>query len=380
MTTPVNMVTAFAPIERSPAEELERQAQHLLSVSPFLRAILDAVPDVLMVLNANRQIVLANGAALTKLETVEDFVRSMRPGEALGCIHADGNLGCGTTEFCRTCGAFRAILESRSGRPAVQECRITRRGTGESLDLRVHATPFCVGTDSFTIFVLTDISDEKRRRALEHIFFHDILNTATAMRAAADLLRRSGPEITSELAEVTRNLVDRLIEEIASQRQLTDAENNELIVNPVFVDVAELLQQLASTWSRHDVAAGRDVCVKPLAVTPLLVSDLILLRRVIGNMLKNALEASQPGEMVTLGCDPTGDGVEFWVHNPGTMPREVALQVFQRSFSTKGSGRGLGTYSMRLLSERYLGGRVSFTTSLEKGTTFRAWYPERLIH
>ncbi|MCP4426270.1 MAG: ATP-binding protein, partial [Chloroflexi bacterium] len=57
------------------------------------------------------------------------------------------------------------------------------------------------------------------------------------------------------------------------------------------------------------------------------------------------------------------------------MPRDVQLQVFQRSFSTKGSGRGLGTYSMKLLSERYLDGRVSFQSSLAEGTIFIGMYP-----
>lgn len=60
------------------------------------------------------------------------------------------------------------------------------------------------------------------------------------------------------------------------------------------------------------------------------------------------------------------------------MPYDVQLQVFQRSFSTKGIGRGLGTYSIRLLSERYLSGRVSFTSTPEAGTTFYAWYPLEL--
>ena len=56
-------------------------------------------------------------------------------------------------------------------------------------------------------------------------------------------------------------------------------------------------------------------------------------------------------------------------------PREVQLQVFQRSFSTKGENRGLGTYSIRLLTERYLKGQVSFTSSPETGTIFTAAYP-----
>jgi sensor histidine kinase regulating citrate/malate metabolism len=63
------------------------------------------------------------------------------------------------------------------------------------------------------------------------------------------------------------------------------------------------------------------------------------------------------------------------VHNDAPIPREVRLQIFQRAFSTKGPGRGLGTYSMKLLSQRYLGGDVSFTSSEEGGTTFKARYP-----
>jgi sensor histidine kinase regulating citrate/malate metabolism len=45
--------------------------------------------------------------------------------------------------------------------------------------------------------------------------------------------------------------------------------------------------------------------------------------------------------------------------------------MFQRNFSTKdGMGRGLGTYSMKFLGEEILGGRVSFTSDPENGTTF----------
>ena len=60
----------------------------------------------------------------------------------------------------------------------------------------------------------------------------------------------------------------------------------------------------------------------------------------------------------------------FWVHNPGHMDPSVQHQVFRRFFSTKGPGRGLGTYSIKLLAEEYLGGRVSLDSSPERGTTF----------
>ncbi len=53
------------------------------------------------------------------------------------------------------------------------------------------------------------------------------------------------------------------------------------------------------------------------------------------------------------------------------MPEAVRQQVFQRSFSTKGGkGRGIGTYSARLLAERYLGGRLTFSSTADAGTSF----------
>ena len=57
------------------------------------------------------------------------------------------------------------------------------------------------------------------------------------------------------------------------------------------------------------------------------------------------------------------------------MSELVQRQVFNRSFTTKGKGRGLGSYAMKLLGERYLQGKVSFTTDPEEGTTFRIELP-----
>jgi len=56
------------------------------------------------------------------------------------------------------------------------------------------------------------------------------------------------------------------------------------------------------------------------------------------------------------------------LETPGQLPEEIALRIFQRSFSTKGSkGRGLGTYSMKLFTETYRAGTYPFQTTLAKG-------------
>ena len=104
-------------------------------------------------------------------------------------------------------------------------------------------------------------------------------------------------------------------------------------------------------------------------------SDPVLLGRVLINLLKNALEAEEPGAVITLGCRQTEGRIEFWVQNPRVMPREVQFQLFHRSFSTKGENRGLGTYGAKLLTERYLGGELTFTSQDGQGTVFKVSLP-----
>jgi len=41
-----------------------------------------------------------------------------------------------------------------------------------------------------------------------------------------------------------------------------------------------------------------------------------------------------------------------------------------RLLSTKGEGRGVGTYSIRLFTEKYLKGKVSFTSEVGQWTHF----------
>jgi signal transduction histidine kinase len=300
-------------------------------------------------------------------------------GEALGCAHAfapgDDPLGsCGTTEFCRECGAVRAVLQSLRGQADVQECRILL-ADDRALDLRVTARPLKEDGRPFVLFALTDISHEKRRSVLERIFFHDILNTAGGMLGVAELLRTGGPEEVADFKDTVALLANSLVDEIKAQQMLVAAERGELKLQAERIHSLTLLCELRSTYVNHDVCMGRLIAVDPLSDVVLFRSDSRLVRRVLGNMLKNALEGCSPGGTATLSCRAAAGGIEFTVHNPGVMPRSVQLQVFQRSFSSKGDGRGLGTYSMKLLTDRYLRGSIDFVSTPEQGTTFRAWYP-----
>ena len=81
-------------------------------------------------------------------------------------------------------------------------------------------------------------------------------------------------------------------------------------------------------------------------------TDKVLFRRIIVNLIKNALEASTDGDIIKILCKKEKNKFVFCVQNPAVMPRNVKLQIFQRSFSTKGKGRGVGTYSVKLFVEK----------------------------
>jgi hypothetical protein len=368
--------SSFAPAERAAEVELRRQSRTLAD-TPLVRQLYDAVTDVVLILNRQRQIVFCN-RRVSDLLGLDDRTRvyGLRAGEAFGCHYASqAPGGCGTSEFCSACGAINAVLSSQGGDADMRECSILRDDGLEPLELLVKASPLDLDGARFTVVAATDISHEKRRRVLERTFFHDLMNTAIGLKLLTRTLATATAERAPRLAAGLRSSVERLLSEIEEQRDLAMAENNELAARPAAIRSRPFIEGLADLYRQY-----ADVHRCPLEVAAeapdfAFQSDPALLSRVLGNMVKNALEASQDGRSVTIGCDCAGDRVQFRVHNHGVIPREVQLQIFQRSFTTKGEGRGLGTYSMKLLSERYLRGSVAFTSTAEHGTTFTVTFP-----
>jgi len=222
---------------------------------------------------------------------------------------------------------------------------------------------------------MMDVGDTKRRRALERIFFHDVLNTANIVYQFADYLKVRAPSDLKEMCDKNSFAVKRLIEEIMDQRTLLNAEKGELPVDKRKIGSLDLLKRLSLEYSEHPVASGKTVLISEDSVACSLKNDESLLCRVIGNMLRNALEATDTGGTVTANCYKDGDSVVFKIHNDSCIDKDVQKQLFNRAFSTKGSGRGWGAYSMKLITERYLGGELGFTSNKKDGTTFFAKYP-----
>jgi nitrogen-specific signal transduction histidine kinase len=366
----------FAPAERSSIDEINDDIRHIRSSDDLIR-IYDAVSSVSAILNQHRQVVHVNSGFLAMLgiDSIETVI-GKRLGETVACINSDiEEGGCGTAEGCRYCGAIGSVLESATtGKPTQRETRLTVKSANGnvSLDLMVSVSPIMIGHRKYILITLKDIGDEKRLKNLEGIFFHDTINLAGGLNNAMKMLRAL-PDKNSggEIITVSERVSEELLDDIISFRQIRQAENGDLTVELKACHLLEIVRHIVELLRLHESLKGIELLIDDQSVDLFVYTDRSILSRIILNMIKNALEASHRGDRVIVGViQKNVNETRIWVNNKTVMTEEIKLQLFQRSFSTKGNNRGLGTYSIKLLGEQYLKGSVGFTSVESEGTTF----------
>ena len=375
--------TFHASAEKASEEIVNTEFQQLSS-DLYFQMFTEAMPDIAAVVNPQRQVVYANKSLLELIgETDIESVIGLRTGELLNCVNLNSEThGCGTTKACRYCGVVNSILETQqTGKSSVHECRITSAviNEGQSFDVEVKASPIPVGNQVFIILSIKDISDKKRRQVLEKLFFHDILNTAAGLNGILSVIEdQKSEEETKAIINFAKKTGCELVDEIVAQQVLISAENSDLELNVVRCNSLQILQDVSAYLSYHEVASGKKIFIDPFSHMSQFESDPLILKRVLINAVKNALEASDEGAVIRIGTKIVNRHVNFWINNPGVIPEYVQSQLFQRSFSTKGINRGIGTYSIKLLTTRYLKGSVTFKSEMEEGTTFFINIPHSL--
>jgi len=371
--------TKYASAERSSKEEVLRQ-KRTIEISEFLDQVLAQTPFMFFILNEHRQVVYSNYALMEHLgyKDMNDMAGS-RAGELFRCIHADEEPGgCGTSESCRYCGAIQAVLESkRKKKLVIREAVLTLNQDGKRIgaNYEVSSKPFHWKGEDYYIVTLEDHSTTKRKEQLERTFFHDIRNKAATVQGFLNLLMDSSHKNNEQFLELAARGMKELLLEIEYQRVLVQAESGDLRISKIQVSVQDMLNSVSREY--HVMAIDRNVEIRTVFDDGDLIiyTDPVLLKRVLANMFKNAVEASSDEERVVISYTADEDTVDLVVQNPAVMPEEIRLQVFNKSFSTKGDGRGIGTYSIKLLSEEYLDGKVSFTSEAPDGTEFRVSLP-----
>jgi nitrogen-specific signal transduction histidine kinase len=341
-------------------------------------SIVQNLPTSIAIVNDKRQLVYVNKAYFEMMDLKESkTVLGMRIGDLIKCVnalHLEG--GCGAGLQCSVCGSFRAILECfETNKTVCNEAHLrVMTESGEcALEYDVTATPLTNNSKKYAVVTLQDISGKNRRKALERIFFHDVLNYSSAILNALELVNES-PEEFKDLLPLLGSSARMLFNEINSQKILVLAENEELEVTSSLVDLAAIIGNVVKLFSIDTLGNEKYIQVLNGAAVMCTV-DPVILERIIVNLLKNALEASDSGATVKINYGKHVKGTFISVCNDRAMSNEVKYQIFQKSFSTKGNSRGLGTFSIKLLTEHYLKGSVSFESNDNIGTVFTVVLP-----
>jgi len=207
---------------------------------------------------------------------------------------------------------------------------------------------------------------------------HDLLQPLNAARLyASSLLERSPP---AELGRLARNIDASLdgVEEILNalldiSRLDSGAMKAEFSVFPV----KDLLEQIRIDF--EPIAKARGISFTIVASSALIRSDRKLLRRILQNLISNALKYNKEKGRAVLGCRRRGHQLVIEVHDSGLgIPddqRDVIFKEFKRlEHHSRAPGLGLGLFIVERMC-RVLDHRLSLRSRLGAGSSFSVSVP-----
>lgn len=153
-------------------------------------------------------------------------------------------------------------------------------------------------------------------------------------------------------------------------------------LRPEFVDLGEMVDSAASAI-KHQLAEADGEIHQEITATSI-STDKLSLEQIFGNLFDNAVKFrakerplridvranSAPGDRIAIEVADNGRGI-------ANQDLERVFELFRRSGVQDQPGEGIGLAQVRTMV-RYLGGDITVTSSLDKGTTFRLLLPRKL--
>ncbi|WP_041541716.1 ATP-binding response regulator [Catenulispora acidiphila] len=216
---------------------------------------------------------------------------------------------------------------------------------------------------------------------------HELRSPLNSVIGLSQLLADSTPE---ELGEQQRHQVGLIAASGETLRVLVDdlldvakAEAGQLIPQLAPVDLALLLAQIESVVQPSAPSPEVAVLFPDPAGLPTLVTDEMMLTRVLRNLISNSLKFTSSGHVrLSVRCleEPPGT-VEFTVEDTGIgIPPQEQTKVFEEFHQVRGAhqrgkaGTGLGLPYARSLVI-LLGGTISLASEVGHGTTVTVTLP-----
>jgi signal transduction histidine kinase len=203
---------------------------------------------------------------------------------------------------------------------------------------------------------------------------HEIRNPFTTVKMGLNFFKKldlSAPiKERLSLALDEANRLERLLKEI-----LLYAKPQTLLLEKI--DINDLIAQILPSLQEMPEAVERQIEFYPATTATGVEGDRDKLKQVLINLVRNACEAVNRGDIVNLRIesDRNLNQVCIHIHNGGQpIPPEILSKLAQPFVSTKSSGTGLGLAIVKRIVEAH-SGELLIKSNTEEGTTVSVRLP-----
>jgi two-component system, sensor histidine kinase and response regulator len=226
---------------------------------------------------------------------------------------------------------------------------------------------------------------EALRESLTHFIVHDMRSPLQTVLGGLKLaLKRTElPPDTRQYLTMAYNAADNLSEMVGSLLDIARIEAGHMPLDLTEHDLALLAEEARTTLLPHAAAREIEITLSGTAA-PVLVDE-GLIRRVLINLIGNAIKFSPKGGTITVRVQPGGDVVRAEVSDAGPgLPKEEHHRIFEK-FSqlaarkqNKKYSTGLGLAFCKLAVELH-GGTIGVESEVGQGSTFWLNLPNRHV-
>jgi two-component system nitrogen regulation sensor histidine kinase NtrY len=345
--------------------QLDEQRQALTQANRYLSTVLDSVSAGILAFSDNFDLLSINHAALQMLQVDEPADSQPRANLADVLTGDLAPLLETLRELTARGGRAREITLIRGGELRYLEVSVARlSGSGDE--------GWVVAIEDSTSLMqaqkLAAWNEAARRIA------HEIKNPLTPIQLSAERIARKFRNGDHDTALAIDEGTKTIVSEVAHLKRMVDEFARFARMPAVHLrhaQLAEILQEAAGLY--RDVKPGVTVSVAVATDIEMLV-DPEQIRRAVGNLLKNAVEATESGE-VRVSARRAAHRVVIEVADPGRgVPDADKDKLFLPYFSTKGRGTGLGLAIVHRIVNDH-DGRISVHDNYPRGTRFEIELP-----
>lgn len=210
---------------------------------------------------------------------------------------------------------------------------------------------------------------------------HELRTPLTSIRGFSQTLLASWDKIDDEnkkkfikIIEEQSNRLIHLVENVLSVSKMT--ASIEVLKK---VDVNEVIKRIIPMFTEQ--YKTRKFVQKLNSNLPPARLDEDKFQQILTNLIDNAAKYSTDGKTVTISTELVENFVEIKITDEGVgIKKEDFDKVFKKfsrlenHLTSTTQGNGLGLYITKQLVEN-MGGQISFTSEINKGTTFRVLMP-----